>query len=193
MVAGGTALLLNFHTLMLLSNCVAFQCFFTPPVVQYLRGPSLCPPPPLTPSLSGFFFLSSMLVWFFAGCHPAAPTCPRDSEPLNIHQLSSIAPLGSLGWEGGGEKNDIELFRGPIRGYFWKTRIKWDEMAAVSGRRARVFVCFLIWRLHYSSGDHNNYNGLDTILQGSPHDQPQWQMCGEQKCSGGGGRGAGLQ
>lgn len=64
-----------------------------------------------TPDCATSFSHSPLLCLISLSLSSQAPACPRDSEPLNIHPLSSIAPPVLLEEGEEGEKNDIELFR----------------------------------------------------------------------------------
>lgn len=92
-----------------------------------------------------------------------APACPRDSESLNIHLLSSIAPPVLL-VEGEGEKKEWHwIIQGPIRAISGD-RLDLDEMA----QRAPVFVCFDVAAplTPCPSSARHNYRHY-TIMQGS--------------------------
>lgn len=92
--------------------CVSTTSMFVLPPNSFSHSPPLC-----LISLS----LSS-----------PAPACPRDSEPLNIHPFSSIAPTVLFG---GGKKMALN-YSGPNQGYFGRlARLRWG------GTNVCVFWC----------------------------------------------------
>lgn len=108
-----------------------------------LSASELISSPPLsvcaTPHCATSFSHSPLLCLISRSLSFRAPACPRDSDPLNIHSLSSIAPLVLL--EEWGEKKEKKewhwIIQGSIRAISGDC-LDLDEMA----QWAPVFVCF---------------------------------------------------
>lgn len=84
-----------------------------PPASELVSTLGVC----ATPHCATSFPHSPPLCLISPSLSSRASACPRDSEPLNIHPFTSIAPLVLL--EEGEGGYDIELFRAQS-GYFWR-------------------------------------------------------------------------
>ena len=131
----------------------------------YLHQNSYPPSPPrvcATPHCATSFSHSPLLCLISRSLSSRAPACPRDSDPLNIHSLSSIAPTVLLEeWGEKKKKKRMTLnYSGPNQGYFWRLlRLRRDGAA---GSSVCVFWCgssMSILRCH----NCRHY----TIMQGS--------------------------
>lgn len=113
-------------------RCMA-KLYLLLPASELISPLSVC----ATPDCATSFSHSPLLCLISQSLSSQAPACPRDSEPLNIHPLSSIAPRVLLeeGEEGG--KKWHWIIQGPIRAISGDC-LDLDEMA----QRAPVFVCF---------------------------------------------------
>lgn len=110
-----------------------------------LSASELISSPPLsvcaTPHCATSFSHSPLLCLISRSLSSRAPACPRDSDPLNIHSLSSIAPLVLLEeWgEKKGKKRMTLNYSGLNQGYFWRLpRLRWDGAV---GSSVCVFWC----------------------------------------------------
>lgn len=95
------------------------------PAFELISPLSVC----ATPHHATSFSHSPLLCLISLSLSSQAPACPRDSEPLNIHPLSSIAPTVLLE-EGEKEKKMALNYSGPNQGYFG--RLAWLRWGGTS-------------------------------------------------------------
>lgn len=137
-------------------RCMAKICLCLP-ASELISPLSVCG----TPHCATSFSHSPLLCLISRSLSSQAPACPTDSEPLNIHPLSSIAPPVLL--EEGGKMT--LNYSGPNQGYFWRVpQLRWDGAA---GSCVCVFWC---------GGSVNSMSILSChnyrhypIVQGSPN------------------------
>ena len=111
-------------------RCIA-KIYLLLPASELISPLSVC----ATPHCATSFSHSPLLCLISRSLSSRAPACPRDSGPLNIHPLSSIAPPVLLEE---GKKMTLN-YSGPNQGYFW--RLPWLRWDGAAGSSVCVFWC----------------------------------------------------